>query len=88
MGSAPEAAAEAGDAHAGHEMPSRDRGDRERHDLPAHCPAAMACSVVALASGEIGIGGRAVSVEATVVAHDDARPRSETQAPEPPPPRA
>jgi hypothetical protein len=80
--------APATDAHAGHDMPAPEPGEGERHHLPTHCPAAMACGVAALASGEIGIDERGVNADADIVARDDARPLSPTQAPEPPPPRA
>lgn len=69
-------------------LPSDDGTAPRHHEGQKHCPASMACAIVAVAAVSSGLpegGPRAV---ARIAAPDSAAPASVVGAPEPPPPRA
>jgi hypothetical protein len=84
---------EAHDAHAAHGQAGRpapdDAARRDSHgQAPAHCMAAMSCTMVGVASTGTTLPGARVVPVVRIAAHDDDAPASTRGAPEPPPPRA
>lgn len=68
--------------------PADDGAAPPHHEGQKHCPASMACAVVAVAAVSSGLPGSGLRAAARIAAPDSAAPASVVGAPEPPPPRA